>query len=326
MLHANICHPTDSRLSHRLSLADDFQLTPHDAVHRRQRGDYIVLSQFRDLEDSCRSVTVLAANSETEVGSAESLIMQLDREGYDVLDATSRYEPTGCQVEVKSHLTDERGETFAFHASAKDGQNLFWVEARTRTTSPQTAEVAWGEMAQICRSFKLISPTGERCAEPLASFAMVDPFELEFAHPATWAVDRSQIALTSAKINLFALQDEEIIGRIWLRAKIDERLDSGDEVFDLAAEDLREMAGDTSKAVRIAGQPSPQFDEALVLTMPVENRPDLVATSLVQSRHDRAVSLTMLCPTWSTSCEYWGRSKRTFEIVRDSLRVEKKQS
>jgi hypothetical protein len=179
----------------------------------------------------------------------------------------------------------------------------------------------WDELAAICRSFELISPTSEPCAEPVANFEMDEPFELRFNCPATWNVDRSEVAHTSAKLYLDARDEQGMIGRIWLRSILGDKGMRVANIFELAAEDLREMGGDLSNALVTEGQPSPQFGKAVVATSHVEGRSDLVATSLVQRSHDYGAALTLLCPTWESSCECWGRSKRAMEIVRDSLAI-----
>lgn len=243
------------------------------------------------------------------LGSGRKVVQRRDWEGFD-----------GCQCEIFEEF-EEGGETWLRRTRGiKDGPRLFRIDA----TALKSRFAATEEMVAISLlSFQLLHSENQASAEELVKFVRAEPTPVVFKHPVSWQVVEENISPEALELRLEDAGGTADFGILWVWVYPTGRERTAPKCMRLFAETLRHRGARINGAPIIPKQPRPGFLATHVYAPTATRDGADLSVGAVVFESSNAISLVgVMGPGRTESPWCWAVTKRFFEVLHDSLRVE----
>jgi hypothetical protein len=199
-----------------LALTEDWGVVDAPVQSPTPEEPFALVATLRRAERPEAEIKVFAAHLYREVDPADWLLLYLKRRRDEVLEMRRLPSPTGEAGDALS-LSAEAGRSRVSRSLAvKDGPRVFVVQCSVeRASYLQVAD----EFFVAVSTFKLLNPTGQRYAEPMAIREVGAPLPCEFLFPGSWVEQPGEAAPPQvASFSLLNMRGETWAGQLTFAA------------------------------------------------------------------------------------------------------------
>lgn len=254
-----------------------------------------------------------------EASPADLVETQIEQMQAEILARRSAYGAGGEIIDALMKIVYSAGFLIRRTMTVKDGSRVFLITAEvTESAYSAVAE----EILISLQSFRLLNPDGAATAETLIKHCQPMPIGFHFDHPKSWQITEAFSDQDHCVLNLNTEFEGNCAGRIIIEVHRPDTTRSAINTIERYANELQQMGIRHNGAPVIPIQPTPNFTRAWAYAPTTTFQEQPIDAPALVLEHPLALALIgLIGPSRQTSPEWWAINKRTFEIVRDSLKI-----